>query len=971
MWLPCRLVMLASLFWAFGSVPALAISVPIVSFRIGDHSSFGRLVVLLPAGLSCVPSRDGDIETLRFGQTVTLVGPSKGGGTGILSVVAAADGLTIRLRPSATVHTMRIRQRLVVDVFPQAKEAVRLGAPADKAALATKLVPAGGAVLLPGLPSPLIAVVEQPIVSVLNGVPAKKTAPPVAVAAVSVPPPPGHVVPGVVAPAVADTGPVSIAASIVPAGKDGSGGLMLPFDTHAGAAAYRRGDMLFVVLDSTKPVDLGAMAGDAAFGRAFYTVLPSGAVLAMKLDAGAQPGLRRVPDGWVVTIQGPVTGGVAIVPRIDAGAVQLPVLEPGHVVTVPDPAVGVDLLVGTARHDGQSLAPSRHGVGYVLAPTILGVVVERLSDQLELRVTSQGFVLGAPHGLEPLQQGLARAAGGFSRSLDLPAADALELQRRYKTALASAASLPAADRRARRLDAAEAALALDHGREAGIIAAIADQDAPSGPDQTRSRFLQAAAAVLTDDPGAAERLADPRIENSDEVVLWRALDLAHTHPDSADAARSIAARLPLLQAYPHYLRRHLLGEAAQALVAGGNDREAGLVEALDGDGQLGLAKAMLTKRHGQDAQALVAFDRLVGDDDPAVAERAAEQAVELRFATHRFDARQAADRLEARILDARMAGDECAVRLRVADLRALQQDWPAALKELRLVARNFPEAAADVASRVAMIMTKATQQTPEPSVGAVTASATGPVEQVTLLETSLDLLPPGDDHATQSLALAARLSNLDLPDRAASLLRKAMATTPRGTGLAKLGLELAHLDLDQDKGAGAVTALDDTAAADLPADLVAARSFMRARAAASGGDVEAALALLAPLHGADVEDLRAREQAAKQDWLGQQASIAALAALRLPASGPLDPAGEDLVLRLASATLHAGDQAGVDRLGVAWSQRFPDPAKLHMLELFTSRKVTTVADLPRSALELTSARAAFSPPVAQASKGGS
>ena len=965
MCLPCRLVVLAGLFWALGSVPALAIAVPTVSFRIGDHSSFGRLVVLLPAGISCVPSQDGDIETLHFGQPVKLVGPSKGGRTGILSVAASVDGLTLRLRPSAVVHTMRIGQRLVVDVFPRARASVRVSAPADKAAV---VVPASAAALLPGLPSPLIAIVEQPLVPIPNRTPAVKTAPPVAsVGPVSRP---GHVASGSTAPILADAGPVSIAASIVPADKDGPGGLMLPFDGHVGAAAYRRGDTLFVVLDSIKPVDLGAMAGDPAFGRAFYTVLSSGAVLAMKLDAGAQPGLRRTSDGWVVVIQSPVAGGATIVPRVDDGAVQLPVLEPGHVVTVPDPTVGVDLLVGTTRHDGQSLALSRHGVGYVLASTYLGVAVERLSDQLELRATSKGFVLGAPYGLEPLQQGLARAAGSFSRSLDLPAVDTAELQRRYKTALASAASLPAADRRARRLDAAEAALALDHGREAGVIAAVADQDAPSGPDQARSRFLQAAAAVLTDDPGAAERLADPRIENSDEVVLWRALDLAQTHPENADAARAIAARLPLVQAYPQRLRRHLLGRAALALVSGGDDREAGLVDALDGNGQVGLAKAMLAKRLGHDAPALVAFDRLVGDDDPAVAERAAEQAIELRFDTHLLDPRHAADRLEARILDARMAGDELAVRLRLADLRALQQDWPAALKELRLVAHDFPDAARDVASRAAAIMTKAARQNAEPPVDAAATSGAGPVAQVTLLETSLDLLPPGDDNATLSIALAARLSELDLPDRAAALLRKAMATTPRGTGLANLGLELARLDVDQDNGAGATTALDDSTVADLPADLIAARSFMRARAAASGGNVEAALAQLAPLHGADVEDLRAREQAAKQDWPGQQTSIAALAALRLPASGPLGSAGEDLVLRLASATLRAGDQAGVDRLGLTWAPRFSDPAKLRMLRLFASQKVTTVADLPRSALELTSARAAFSTPGTQPSKGG-
>lgn len=636
MCLPRRLVALATLFWAIGMLPASATPIPNVSFRIGDHSSFGRLVVLLlPAGISCTSTRDGDTETLRFGQAVRLVGRARSGGGGILSVVASTDGLIVRLRPSVTVHTMRIGQRLVVDVFPQVKAASEASAPADKVAAAAMVVAGNVAPLLPGLPSALIAVVEQPLVPTPIARPAVRAS---ASIAAPVPVPlTGHAVPGPDAPVSGDAGPVSIAASIVPADKGGPGGLMLPFDGPVGAAAYRRGDVLFVVLDSTKPVDLGAMAGDPAFGRAFYTVLPSGAVLTMKLDAGMQPGLRRTPDGWVVTTQGPVPGGAAIVPRVDDGAVQFPVLEPGHVVTVPDPAVGVDLLVGTTWHDGQNLALSRHGVGYVLAPTLLGVAVERLSDQLELNATSQGFVLGAPHGLEPLRQGLARAAGGFSRSLDLPAVDTAELQRRYKTALASAASLPAADRRALRLDAAEAALALDRGREAAIIAAVADQDAPSGSDQARSHFLQAAAAVLTDDPGAAERLADPRIDNTDEVVLWRALALAHAHPDSADAAHAIATRLALLQAYPQPLRRHLLGIAALALISAGNDREAGLLGGLDGNGQVGLAKAMLSRRLGHDAAALAAFDRLVGNDDPAVAERAAEQAIALRLDTHLLD----------------------------------------------------------------------------------------------------------------------------------------------------------------------------------------------------------------------------------------------------------------------------------------------------------------------------------------------
>ena len=988
MHLLARLGLLVSLFWAAGAAPANAGVDPAAPFRIGDHVSFGRLAVLLPAGVSYSASGSDEQEVLHFSRPVHLVGNPRDGGPGILGVTAGPDKLTVRLQPASNVRVTTIGHRVVVDVFPAAQqaaphEAVAAGMGAKQAEQVPRATGAAASVsaaLLPGLPADLVAVADGPppprrTAARADAKPGATGAAETVASANSQPagaaggsPTRGQV--------GADGGPVSVAASIQAADQERRAGLMLPYDRHVGAAAYRRGNTLFVVFDSAKPVELATVAGDPVFGGAVFTVLPSGAALTMQLAADAHPALHRSADGWLISMTGGAVTPAAIAPRSDAGAVRLAVLEPGRVVVVPDPATGMDILVGTTRHDGQSVAPSRSGVGYVLVPTVLGVAVERLSDQLELRSSPAGFVLDAPNGLEPLQPGLARAVGSFSRGLDLPAAGAGELQHRYKAALAEAAALPLAARRSLRLDAAEAALALGRGREAGVIAMIADADAPSGLDQGRSRFLQAAAAFVMEDPDATARLADPRIDNSDEVVLWRALDLARRDPGNAGAAHAIALRLDLVKAYPERLRRDLLGDAALALVTAGDDTDANLVAGLTGNGVVALAQAMLAKRAGHDQASLDGFDRLVADPDPMVAERAAEEAVTLRLKMHLLDPGQAAARLEARVLDARMAGDELPVRLRIADLRAQQKDWLAALKELRIISHSFPEAAGDVAQRAAVVLNGAALSVGEDKpddhapAGLVPEPAMGPVARLNLLESNLDLLPPGDDGAAISISVAAQLSALDLADRAATLLKKAAARAAPGAGQARLGLELARLSLDQDDGAGALAALAASDAAGLPPALVASRSLMQARGSAAAGDVEGALRQLEPMHDAEAEDLRARELARKKDWAGEAKAVAALSMLRLSPSGPLDSAGQDLVLRLAATVARAGDQAELKRLGEHYARRFQDPARLGMLTLLTSPSVTGVADLSRSASELASAQSALSEVVAEAVKGG-
>ncbi len=664
--------------------------------------------------------------------------------------------------------------------------------------------------------------------------------------------------------------------------------------------------------------------------------------------------LVRKPDGWLVQIAASAHPKTPFRPDARTDSMILPVVDPGQVVVVNDPVLKVDLLVGTVRQDQQNMPVSWRSPSYILDQTMLGAVVERLADRLEMRATSNSFLIERL-GDEVTSKSSPSVADRmfFSRILDLPPVDEVELERRYKTALAAAAAAPIADRRSPRLAAAEAALALGQGREAGQLAMIADQDAPAEARPGRSVFLQAAAAVLDRSPKAVSLLEDPRIANNDEVTLWRALDLAQREPGNADAARTLFKYLPLVESYPVRLRDRLLGEAAMSLASGGGSQERARVLGLDGNGRVKLARAMVLLQGADPTQALEVLDRLVADSDPAVAFAAAERAVELRLQQGQIKPREAADRLDAATFGARMAGEELSLKLRVAALRAQTANWPAALATLREIATSFPAAATQVGHASAEIL--------ERMAGPRASNQVLPdIAQLGMIESNLDLLQADADRTKVSIALAQRLAELDLPNRAARLVGDAVARTAPGVERARLGLELAELRLDQADATGTLAALDATVVPDLPAGLSDARAMAHARADAAAGRTEIALATLAPLQGPEADDLRASELAARQDWRSEVAALASLVAHKVPASGKLIAASEDLVLRLVAATAHAGDEGALRQLRPRWEDRFSTPAKLAMLRLLTSDSVKGEADLARSAAELPVSQSALS-----------
>jgi hypothetical protein len=755
-----------------------------------------------------------------------------------------------------------------------------------------------------------------------------------------------------------------------------SASVLLPFAPGTGVAAFRRGGETVVVFDERRPLDLSTLADDpgatSAFGTPQVQLLPAATVLRLALPPGAGLRLTRGDDGWTLTrvarppALAPIRGDIA------GGAMRLAAAAAGTVVSVPDPGTGGALLVGTQTQPGEGVPVERHTPDFTLLETLQGVAVDPVSDALALRVAPAkqflGFVIETEQGPATVAESgrgvaldppgpetvAALEAARMTRRWDFPALATEALLHRLQAAADGAAAAPPQGRSAARLVAVQAQLSLGMGSEAQALANLVVADDARAADSPDIAGLTAIAALLAGRVGEADAIADPRLDGTDEVTLWRAVRAAMQREGAPEAAAAFAATTPLLLAYPPALRDRLLPLAAETMVLGGERGPARrLLESRKDDGTLDYARALLAEADGHAAPALAIYDRLAQSPDRLERARAAVRAAELRLSTGAYTAAQAADALDKLIYAWRGDRRELALRLRVAELRDKSGNWRAALAMLRETgAGALGQSWADELPAIRTRMGAAFGE----ALDGDARAALSPLELVSLVEENADLLPDGEAGRALAARLADRLVALDLPKRAEPVLERLMNATSPGAARAEFGSRLAALRLDQHDPAGALEALSASTAADLPTAVDEARTITFARATAERGALGPATAALAALGTARADEVRASLLERAKDWPGAVAALASFVQKTVPPTGALAEAPAQAVLRLASAAAQADDEALLARLRERELPRMPQGKLADMLRLLTESPVQGVADLPRSAQEAALAR---------------
>jgi hypothetical protein len=717
--------------------------------------------------------------------------------------------------------------------------------------------------------------------------------------------------------------------------------LRLPGTADVGAAAFRRGDQAMLVLDSERPVELGTVLADRGFQGAQVQRLPGATVLSWPLAADQRLVLAREGQDWLITPGPRVTGVVeanGIRPQAESGLLVLPAPRAARVVALTDTQTGLPLLVGTLLQEGARQAVTRSHAEFDLIETFLGAAVLARSDRVGLRAGAERFVLaGAANPVQAVTAAMEGAAS-LTRSFDFPAQPSAALIERQRAQLTAITEAPPLRRAALRLQAAETLLALGLPQEAQAMLRVAGQENAEALQDPRLHFLAGAAALLGGRVNEAAGLDAP-VAPSDEVLLWRAVRDA-MRGETRPAAAGFAASAPLLLAYPEGLRRRLLPVAAEAMAAGGEPEAARRLMARAGeDPSLLLAQALLAEAEGQGERAIELFDSAAQTRDRLMRARALRLGIERRLAMGRLDAAGAARAMEQSLFAWRGDAHEVQTRERIAMLRREAGQPRAALEMLRETEAGFPEHAAALRPRIQ-----------EAFLHALDAEA--PLQALALHDAHPELLPPGEAGRAALERLSQRLVALDLADRAAAMLARAMEPLPAGEARAALGADLAALRMMDRNAEGALAALAASSARNLPTPLVERRAILAARAQAQRGQhatAAEALAALGPAGDQALADilLDARDHAGAAAALGRHLAASVPAH---PAS--LSPATQRDVLRLAALLALAGDDAGLTQHRARFSGRISEPALAQGFEALTADPVRGLADLPRIAREL-------------------
>lgn len=917
-----------------------------VAIRSGNHPDFGRVVIDTDGKTSFGLNRDGDHAVLHLAHGMVL-GPAPAPPRNVAGLSAAGDTLDLMLRPGATLRAKRMNGRVVVDVFDAPPTPVKPVLPPKPILTPFSMASSpeiGGRA--PPLPAERPSVEAQPLP------PPAQTAPNVPLPAepgtptveTARQPPPGR------DSLPENEGPLGLRVRRIKLPKELDGtAFLIPFDATTSAAAFESGEATTVVFDERRPVDMAALADDPVFAPASVRLLPNGTVLRIPHKLGQSIVLTPLPRGWRVAALTAIPKLQAIgVSAID-GRLTFAAEQPGDVVPMADPDTGATLLVGTQHRPGQGIASPLTSAEFVLRATSQGVVVEPLSDAIAMRQTPTGFTLsGGATGLAlspptALTAALEQAAHLTTR-LQLPTMPRDALLRLSIRQLDDAAAAPSQARGPMHRAAAESFLALGMAAEAQSLLKMAAEQDPKQAASPTTEALTAIAALLAGRPEEASGLADPKLDGTDEIALWRAIRMAMLDQGSPAAAAGIAAAAPLVFQYPQPIRDRVLPLMAETMIqAGAITPAARLMAVTKDDPHLAYARALMRQAEGDTAQALTMLDALAAGHDQFDRSRAAVRAVELRLALGVLDKQQAADALDKLLYAWRGDRRELDLRERIADLRGQTGAWRKALATLRQAETDFPQQATPIRARLkemldGMIHDPATDKLPS-------------LEFIAAIEENADLLSDGGDHAVDA-PLAEHLLALDLPERAKPVLEKLVKQAKSAVAKARYGASLATLDAREGDDAGALTVLDGSESPDLPNDLTEQRLILRAEALAHQGDPAGGVALLAAANTPPSIQARAQILETAGNWPAAERAWADCVALVLPADGMLEEPQARMVLRLATATARARDETGLTGLRERFGARMGSGPLADMFRLLTAEPVRTSGDIKRSQTEM-------------------
>jgi len=735
--------------------------------------------------------------------------------------------------------------------------------------------------------------------------------------------------------------PVAAAASQEAASVDKSAGLSAKRDTDGlrvtfsfaaatPAALFRRADAVWLVFDSTKPLDVEPIRGKggALIDDVSRLPLEQGQAIRIRLNRPQMPTLAGSDAGneWTLTfadtMQAPPQPLMAIRNITDPALanVTVPLAKPGLMHRFTDPDAGDGLLVVTAPLPVRGFIKRQDFVELSLLESIHGVAVHANSDDVRAEIATDKILLGRPGGLTLSSADVAAERANVAAR---PIFDIGEWRQNQienfitrQDALVRAAAMAAPEQRQQvRLDLSRFYMARGLYAEAKGMADLVLSDARAGFEESAALMLRAIGNILIDRPEQGLKdLANPVIGTNYDSQMWRALAAARLGK-WAEAREKFKNVEFAIASLPPELQRIVLVDAMRASLevkdySGAARRRSDL----DVVGLAPEMKPSVAVLRGRLAEAL-GYDRDAQSD--------------YRMAMRSPDRAAAA---EAKLLDIilRQKREEVSQPDALRDLETLVMTWRGGAIEVRtlqMIARiyadtgRYGEALAAVRTATKLEPNSEFSRQGQDMAAALFAQLflgpkgedLPPIEALGMFFEFRDLTPIGRRGDEMIRRLADRLVSVDLLDQAAELLQYQVDKRLEGAARAQVAARLAMVYLTNRKPDRAIAALRSTRIADLSGELRQQRLLLEGRAQSDVGRHDLALDIISNLSGREAVRLRSDIYWASRRWRESAEQIELYYADRWRDFKPLDPVEKGDVIRAVVGYALADDAIGLTR----------------------------------------------------------
>lgn len=704
-----------------------------------------------------------------------------------------------------------------------------------------------------------------------------------------------------------------------------------PIPVATPAAAFRRGDTVWLLFDTPKPIDVEAIRvrGGAMIGEVSRMPLEKGQAVRIRLTRPLVYSLTSEEVGketnWLLTLADKIQATplpLMMSRNITDPAlanIAIPFANPGLLHKLTDPDAGDVLYVVTAQRPVRGFIKRQDLVDLSLLESAHGIAIRPNSDEVGVEVGSDKVILGKKGGLtlSPVDVSAERAPTAV-RPVFNPEGwrkgQSEDFWTRQSDLITAISAVEPAQRSLPRLDLAQFYMSRAMYHEAKSVTELMLSD-PLNKEESSALIIHAIASILIGRPAQGLKdLANPVIGNSHDSQLWKALAYAR-QGKWADAREKFKNVEFAIASLPLDIQRIVTMDAMRASLEvkdyAGASKRRGEIEVVGVSPEAGPGFAVLRGRLaealGHDKDALDDYKFAVASDDRPAAAEAKQLEVALRQKRDEISKEDALKELETLSMTWRGDAIEVKTLQMLSQLYSENGRYRDALTAARTATRLQPNAEA---SRQAQDLASDlfTQIFLGPK-----GDELPPVEALGMFYEFRELTPIGRRGDELIRRLADRLASIDLLDQAAELLQYQVDHRLEGAARAQVAARLAMIYLANRKPDMAITALRASRISDLSGELRQQRLLLEARAQSDVGRHDLALDIVSNVGGREVLRLRSDIFWAGRRWRESAEQIELYYGDRFRDFKPLNAVEKSDIIRAAVGYALADDSIGLSR----------------------------------------------------------